>query len=381
MASIIPSPGLRPPGLRGRPEGHRLDKESGPCYVCRTHGGKDTHTGGLMRKTWGCVFLFALLLLPAGVLADEVRLQNGDVLTGTVLRTEDGVLLVRTDYAAKPVRVKMDRIAGLSTEEAVELHLLSGEVLKGRLRTDQEGRIHVEPSAAREAAVIRWQEVQEVNPPPSKWTGNIHFGGNYQTGNTELLNASFGAQAARQSKTDRFSMRFLYNYAEEDGDLTARNAYGALKYDYFFTKKLYGFLSLEMLNDTFKDINLRTAVGPGAGYQLREDDLDLALELGVTYFSEDRQRAPDDRWFTGRVSAILGWLITQSIRFEDVLIVYPEFQELGEFQLRNDASVNTTLFANWSLRLGNILQYDSSPGSPGVKKTDSTWVLALQYNF
>ena len=74
---------------------------------------------------------------------------------------------------------------------------------------------------------------------PAVWKGNVTAGGNFQTGNTDRFNAAIGADALRKSDKERYSLNFLFNYSEEDGRNTAESYYGAGKYDYFFTGRIY----------------------------------------------------------------------------------------------------------------------------------------------
>ena len=57
------------------------------------------------------------------------------------------------------------------------------------------------------------------------WKGNINVGANMQTGNTDRFNAAVGADALRKSVRDRYSLNFLFNYSEEDGENTAKSYY------------------------------------------------------------------------------------------------------------------------------------------------------------
>lgn len=90
-----------------------------------------------------------------------------------------------------------------------------------------------------------------VNPPkvPSKWNGNITIGADQQTGNTERKGASLGGETMWRGKTSRFTGRFLWNYAEDEDDISARNTYGLLKHDHFFDKKFYSYMVIEGYND------------------------------------------------------------------------------------------------------------------------------------
>lgn len=315
--------------------------------------------------------------------ADEIILINGDRITGTISKVEQGTATLTTDYS-EPMKIKKDKIKSIMTTGSVNIHLVGGEILKGILRANEDGSITVEPSEAREATVINWEQITAINPSPvvpPKWKGNVTVGANIQSGNTKHTSVSVGAEAVRKTEQDRFSIRFLHNYAEEEDKVTIRNTYGSSKYDYFFIKSLYGYLGVELLNDTFRDLNLRTVVGPGIGYQIWDDQIKLLLfEIGVSYFSENRKESEDDNWITGRLGSNFRYQIIESIVFSDHIIVYPGLEDTGKYQLRNEASLISSLAKQWALKFAKILEHDSDPPE-GVKKNDLRWILGLQYTF
>lgn len=333
-------------------------------------------------KSLIAVFLFSFLVFYGGrIFADRIELENGDILTGTVVSVENGILTLSTDYS-EPLKIKSSKIKKIFTDKTVNVHLSGGEVLKGRLGTREDGTMVVESSDGRESSVIDRNRIEAINPPEKKkWAGSITLSANHQSGNTDRTGASAAATVERKTDNDRFSLRFLYNYAEEDGEISARNTYGALKYDYFFTRQIYGLLSVELLSDKFKDLNLRTIVGPGIGYQLWDKpEKSLGLEAGVSYFSEDRIENEDDQWVTGRLAGNLKWKIFGPLTFTDYLLIYPSFEDFGEYQLRNEASLVSPLVYGWSLKLTNILEHDSEAPAD-VEKDDIYWLLGLDYSF
>jgi putative salt-induced outer membrane protein YdiY len=315
-------------------------------------------------------------------ISDELILDNNDRLTGTVSTLENGTLILKTDYS-EPIRIKTDRIRQIFTDQSVEVHLESGEVLKGKLKSE-DGRVVVEPSMERAATAFQWNRVTAINPPtvpPVKWTGSVTAGGYTESGNSDRTGATLGFNAVRRAERDRYSLRFLYNYAEEDNQLSARDYYGAAKYDYFFTKKFFGYLSAEGLSDEFKDLNLRIVLGPGVGYQIWDiPEKSLSVEAGLSFFSEDLDQGVDDQWITGRLAANLFWKLYDSLVFNDYLVIYPSLENTGEYQLRNEAALSTPLASGWSLRLANILEHDSAP-PVNVKKSDWLTTLGVQYGF
>jgi len=336
------------------------------------------------RNIFAIIIIGALLTgFHSDASADEIILQNGDRLTGKVSTMEDDKLILKTDYSA-PIEIQKDKIREISINDPVDLHLSGGEVLKGALKATDDGRLLVESSEEREETSVAWDRITAINPAPvprSQWKGNINAGAGIQSGNTDRTNASVGAEAMRKTEADRFGMRFLYNYAEEDDVVSARNTYGTAKYDYFFTKKYFGYLSIEMLQDTFKNLNLRTVVGPGAGYQVWDDPVKfLLVEAGVSYFSEDRKEGDDKDWLTGRLAGSLQYHFNKTVQARDDLIIYPNLEQGGEFQLRNEAALIAKLNSSLSLRVANIYEHDSDPGED-VANDDWQWILALQYDF
>ena len=328
-------------------------------------------------------YLILLFLVVAGVEtanADRLLLENGDLIKGKVESVTSGVLTMTTDYS-DPLKVKTDKIKNIATDEPITIHLNTGEVLKGKIVSGKDGDLKVEDSKGRGRATLNWSRVESINPPPGKWHGDLNVGASLQSGNTERLTYSIGFNTKRRFKDDRFEFKFLHNYAEEDENLSARNTYGSMKFDHFFSTKWYGYLVVEMLNDRFKDLNLRTIFGPGVGYQVWDDAKKaLRFEGGIAYFSEDLRSQEDNHYMTARVAANLEYYITDSLLFTDDFTVFPSIENFGDYTLRNEAAVSTSLGAGWKLKFSNILEQNNNP-PPGIEETDLTWLLALGYSF
>ena len=329
------------------------------------------------------MFLATLLLffMSRHTLAGEVVLMNGDRLTGKILEIKDGILTLETDYS-DPIKLKFEAVQKMSSSEPVSLHLTDGEVIKGKISTNTMGQIVV--AAKSDRVAVHFNNISALNPPPIepvKWKGNITIGGNWQDGNTESMNISLGASAARRTDNDRFLINFLYNNSEENGVRTAENTYGQFKYDYFLSPKWYLYLTVDMLSDEFKDIKSRTSVGPGAGYQIwEEDDKALGLEAGISYTSEDRDMGEDTDWISARIGANFHYRLFSKVLLTEQLVIYPNLDETGEYTLRNEAALVTDIWANWAFRLSNIWERNSDPG-PLLEKDDFTWIIGLQYSF
>jgi putative salt-induced outer membrane protein YdiY len=339
---------------------------------------------GFAASLWRfCLVLILVFFVSGYALADEVVLKNGDRLSGKILEIKDGVLTLETSYS-EPIILKFDEVLQMSSSEPVELHLADGEILKGSITTGANRQVAVEAGPEREAVAVGMNNIVALNPPPKEpatWKGNINVGGNWQDGNTDTMNVSAGALAVRRTENDRFLINFLYNKSEDDGRRTAENTWGQLKYDYFLSPKWYLYLNVDMLSDEFKDINFRTSVGPGVGYQFWEgDDKSLGLEAGVSYTNEDRDVGEDTDWLAARVGINFLYRLFDRVLFTDQFVIYPNLDDTGEYTLRNEAAFVTDIGASWALRLSNIWERNSNPG-PGLEQDDFTWILGLQYSF
>ncbi len=323
---------------------------------------------------------FAYPLNAIEVSDDVVVLLNNDIIKGKLVKMEDGILVIETVYA-KTMQLQWLSIESIKTPYPVTVLLMNGETLKGVLETDLAGDLVLVPTEYRDRIVLQWDKVLAINSPPVKWTGSISVGALSQTGNSDSKSASFSAEGTRKTTKDRYSARLLFNYAEEADTVTARNTFGIIKYDYFHTNHVYSFLALELLNDTFKDIKLKTVAGPGVGYQVWGDkNKVLSIELGVAYTSEDREQSEDDDWIAGRSSVSIRLNAFDIVTLSDAVLAYMNFEDGEDYQVRNEASISSALGSSWSLKVSNIIEYDNKPAED-IGKSDIKWIAGLQYTF
>lgn len=326
------------------------------------------------------ICLFSLFVFAQRAAGDQVILENGDALTGTVEKVVGGKLTLKTSYSG-PIDIDVSKVKKISTSSPAEVRLESGEVLKGQLKTTEDGRVTIERSDGRETTALDWKRVVSMNPPPSRWKGSVTVGANDQTGNTHKNGASIIFDASRKTEADRFSLGYTFNYSHENDAVTVRNHYGFLKYDYFFNKNWYGYLGMEALSDTFRDLRLRLAVGPGAGYQVWDDPIKaLSLEAGLSYMHESRRGDNDEDFLTARVGGNFRYQLAKFLLFSEKAIVYPRLDHIGRYLLHNEAGLEAPVGSGWALKLANILDHDSNP-PPGIAKNDIQWILGVQYSF
>jgi putative salt-induced outer membrane protein YdiY len=311
---------------------------------------------------------------------DEVKLKNGDRLTGTVTSLAGGKLVINT-LSEGTVTVDWTQVASVKTSGKIAVKMATGEIVEGKLVEAPEGRIKVATEGAAAPVEIEFAKVSKFNEPPTQWHGSLNLSAKVTDGNTHNQSFLFAAEATRATENDLFMLRAIFLYGKKNGVLDERNAYGLAKYNYEFYKGLYGYLSAEFLSDRFKDLNLNTTVSAGVGYEVfKKDWIDLTTEVGIAYMNNDFVVAEDEGHIGGRAAARLRVALPLNFEFRDNLTVYPNFEHSQDWQARNEATLGTALGGGWSLLGGVITQFDNKP-SPGFRKYDDTYFLGLGYTF
>ncbi len=325
----------------------------------------------------------SLLFVPKQGYSDEIFLKNKDKISGEVLTLSKGILKISTPYS-KSIELDKSQVKSLRTDHPVRVQLENGWSVKGKLNPTKDGLYSIKTTKSSRRAIIPFDEIVSINAPkvePKNWKGKFFAGGTQQTGNTDRLTITFGGEGKLKLDTEEFEIKFRTIYTEEDDKITSRNTLGRGQYNHFFNEKWYGLLSLEALKDKFKNLNLRLAIGPGLGYVVWDDPIkNLKLEAGITYFSEDLKTGTDTQFMTGRFSGVFDYQFSENLSFKNKTILFPSFENVGEFTLRNEAGLSTRLAEAWSLNLSHILDYDNETPAD-VKAADSFLILALQYDF
>ena len=81
--------------------------------------------------------LSCLLALGASLFGDQVKLTNGDVLTGTVVKSDGKKLVLKTEYAGD-VAIDWASVKAVTTKEPVHMSLKDGQTVVGTVETKGE---------------------------------------------------------------------------------------------------------------------------------------------------------------------------------------------------------------------------------------------------
>ena len=312
--------------------------------------------------------------------ADEVILKNGDRLTGDIISMDDGTLILKTQYAGD-VKIARGGIQAITSKAPIKIQTMDGSILQGTVTSPAPERIVVTSDQFGSTMAIPLTNIQAINPPPLvSHTGSFNLGGLVATGNSSSKAINASVFYTLRADRNRFSIEGKYNYGEQDHQLNVRNAFGQLKYDYFITKRVFLDLFTLFEQDTFQDLNLRTTIGVGPGYQFIDTkQTQLSATIGIAYVNEDWRVRPDDSTTAGVWSVTLNTALVPDrlIFFHRQNGAY-DFESPNAWRLRADQGFQIPVYKQFAMNIEYDLRYDSDP-APGRGKTDNLYIVGVSY--
>ncbi|MGH7230104.1 MAG: DUF481 domain-containing protein [Nitrospiraceae bacterium] len=305
-------------------------------------------------------------------------MRNGDRLTGEVVKMEDNILTLKTDYGE--MKIDWGKVERVTSTKPMRVRVPGKQrgIVSDFFLGGHEFR-HV--TELRPDGPIALSDVKGINVGHIRREGTVTIGGNHTSGNTNTKAVNAIGRTTLQANRQRLYLEGKYNYGEASGAVTARNWSGQLKYDYFITDKVFlnNFGMLE--HDLFQNLQLRTTVGAAAGYQfLSTGRTTLSGTLGLGYVNEDYTTVPPTE------TPSLHW----GYRFEQTLLprmkIFQRFD--GYYDLRSgnairvtaDQGVRVTIYQNLYVSFEYDYRLNTVP-APGRKKVDDAYIFGVGFQF
>jgi putative salt-induced outer membrane protein YdiY len=346
-----------------------------------------------MKKTALLFMLFAFGC--SDLFADQVVIKNGDRLTGTIVKSDEKELIIKTEFAGD-VTVKWPAVQGVTSATPLHIGLKSGKTLVGPVSTT-DGKLEVATKsgaveAPKEDVVLIRNESEQTTYEQSlhptlrqNWEGGTNVGFALTRGNSQTKNLALAFNADRKTLNDKLSLYANTVYATNDAPgavprTTANSEQGGIRYDHDLNPRLFAFVGADFQADSLQTLNLRSVFTGGLGYHLIKRDattLDLLGGANYTHESYDafRRNFPgltlgDE--FMHKLHATTA--LTQSFYF------YPDLSDTGEYRGTFNFGTVTKLnkWLGWQNSFGDI--YVSNPPL-GKKKNDIVFTTGLNISF
>jgi Putative salt-induced outer membrane protein len=329
-------------------------------------------------RQWTTLILSLLLSMPAW--ADEVHLLNGDRLSGTIMKMEERVLTLQTDYGGE-IKVDWGKVQRLTSEGPLKI-LLPGES-DYSFRSFFYGAHDLrEVRELGPNSPIALTEINAINIEPIRLSGTVTVGGNSTSGNSRAKAFNGAARLILHAHRQRLIVEGKYNYGQAGDEVTARNSMGSLKHNYFLNKQVFIETFGMLEKDALQNLQLRSTIGSGLGYQFYESArTTLSLSVGLAHVSEHFTTAPNTQTPSGR------W----SVRWEHA--VWPDrvkvfhrhegFWDINAgnaFRFNADQGIRITVYKNFYFNVEYDLRLNTQP-APGRKTTDEAFIFGVGYEF
>jgi putative salt-induced outer membrane protein YdiY len=328
-----------------------------------------------MHERNGFALCLVLLLVATSAWADEVRLKNGDRYTGKAVALDRGTLKFDTGHGT--LDLPWADVTSLSVPAPVVV-TVGGREQTAAVAAAADGQATIGAATVALADITALRLPQ----PPRTMIGGANAGFLSTGGNTDVNSLRIDGELVVRAQANRYTGSGQVNRAVDSGRETARNATGAFRYDRFVSRQLYFNGSAIFTNDRFRDLDLRTALGVGVGYQVVDNvRAKLGVEGGYGYVNERFATQPDDSYHAAHEAVAVDVFVIGKR-----LVVFHRndgfFGFTGEdnlfVQTRNGVRVG--LAAGLVTTLQYDVDYDKSP-APGRKTTDRALGLTFGYRF
>ena len=349
----------------------------------------------MIRRMCLVIFLFTLLhpaSLHAGVLG-SVILKDGSIIHGEIVDMVEGKLQVKAAFGAdKPFLIKWDEVVNIATSQPIVLVLGDDVKVTGTVEKGDLGTLRLTSKPLSEPIVIELASVTGINPAPLvpvKFKINLNLGTKFSSGNTDDAQINLLSGFVARSERLRLILDARYFYAEENDRVTDRNAFGTMDLNFFMTERLYWFLAVLMQQDTFDDLDLRTALTTGPGYQFIEKgdfssqyltNMTLQGDLGVGYLWENRKIDEDNDNGVYRWSLRWEWEPIKKLTIFHQQQGFPEVGDLSNYYLNTLQGIRFDIWKGISISGQVQWSYDNEPAE-GSQKADTTVFFAIGYNY
>lgn len=345
-----------------------------------------THSKAIVR--FCCLLILGFFSING--FADQIKLKNGDVITGEILKFSNKKLIVKTNYAGE-IKITASEVQNLTSEKPMHIVTYDGDKSYGVIASDKDSQSATMDIVSNDnqpvkkvnmAEIIYINSSSDVAADRIRWTGNINAGGTISEGNTQTRAVRFDGETIARTLNNRYTLGGTYNRATDRSVNSQFNSRAYAKYDYFFSSKWYGYANSSVENDRFRDIKLFTTSGIGSGYQIYESpELNLSVEGGINYtlrnfYVLQNESYPGMRWA----------LKYDQLLFDTTTRLFHEHEVLTGFTndspttLRSKTGLRFPLIFNFNATTEFDYLWDSKPVN-SVSNYDAKLLFTLGYGW
>ncbi len=362
------------------------------------------------RRIAQCVFLLTAAALAGPAHADTVTLENGDRVTGMIVKSDGKELTIKTDNAGAPceggkpgggrcLTVQWSAVRQIASSAALYVVTPQGATVGGMVTTEGTDLV-VTPSAGAperiplaSAPTIRSESEQtayERSLHPGllqNWQINSSLGFALARGNSHATNLAIGLNSARETQHDKLTAYMNSIYASSGlviapgiaAGVTANDIRGGAMYQHDFLARTFAYGSADFEYNELQFLDLRSIWGAGAGYHvIKSMDTTLDVFSGANYTRESYATGIRRNVAALTIGDLFRHQLGKATTINQTLDIYPELSHLGEYRSAIDLSLTTKIktWLGWQSTISD--RYISDP-IPGTVSND--FIFSTGFNF
>ncbi len=335
--------------------------------------------------TISSIILWGIITTTFPAMADELHLSNGDVITGQLIRMEENQLFFKTTYAGE-IKVNWSEVTNLSTDDPITVIFNDGKVVSGISQKAPFNMMQLETEKREVPFDFKLSEVVAINPgkkPAVKITARLNVGLTQERGNTDTDSLRLDGEFNARSEKNRYTLLGELNKEKSRGDTTVENWLAFGRYSYFLTQKWFLSANTIFEHDKFADLDLRSTLGAGVGYQFFESEtLNLAVAAGPAWVNEDFIESDDDDYSAGQ------WLFNYDQFFFNKFVQLFHRQagsiklaDTSKWLIRTRQGLRFPIYKGFTTTLQYNYDYNNDPSLEADEKWDSQLMFLLGWQF
>jgi len=216
--------------------------------------------------------------------------------------------------------------------------------------------------------------------PTGDWGGTAEFSLLTARGNSSTQTGSLKAEAAKETKQDRWIGRAGGLLSESDGEKTAEYYYLNGEYNYHHNARTYSSYFLGWEKDTLAGLDTRLTGRVGLGHEYFKNDRDfLVAEAGVAWVYEN-EKEETNSFPEGRLFSKYGHTFREGVVFTQELEGLQDLTMLTNYRINSLTALEAAINSRWAVKTSLTIHYDHEPAE-GFLKTDTFTATSIVYTF
>ena len=331
--------------------------------------------------------------------ADQVTVENGDRVSGNIVKSDRNSMTMKTEFFGE-VTIPWDAIGEIISDQELFVTAANGQVLVGTVSTTGSSlqvRISQADTVPVEMAVVETlrsqaeqdafeAEIERLRNPGllDFWSGYIDGGFSFSGGNADTSAISTSMRTERRTQRDRISISATTLFAQNSNsgvsETTANAIRGGTRYDVTLSDLMFvfGFINLEF--DEFQDLDLRSVLGGGLGWHIRNTERTVLDFFSGGSFNQEFFTSETRKSGEIVLGQELAYRLVESTALSERMAFYPNLSNTGEYRLQFDATLTTEL-ARWLAWHFTVSDRFLSNPIPGVKQNDVLMTTGVRFSF